>query len=570
MSHSAALSVVDRVAASLDGVFQDSERVFAAIGAGLGEAIVDFGGLTATFETLSTALENEDMREVADRLARISGALGAVGEQMAGEHAALAELLAINREVTDLLGRLQDGARTMTILTLNAKIEATRLDRDGEDLSIFSVEMARTVKIAQETVDAHGVEQAELIRKLASACLAQAEFERQYLGKIAAVSQEVSRAFDLVDERRRRAAKTAAGVGARSKQISSAIGVAIIALQIGDATRQRIEHVVDALRMSCVESRTLGDAEAVATLRTTCLLEAAQIDAASRGFEEGLRHVHDALKQLVGDCAAIGSEGAEIWGAGNSGHGSFLEALMEKLEASSQLMQECATASAAVEDIKIETLQTLISLQERMSSLEQAVKQMMLVGINAGLKSRQFGSSGLALGVIAEQLRSDAQRISCDAELLMPSLARALSLARGFEAKKSSVAMDDFGADLSATLGDLDAVAERLEGAFGALLTGSRRVKEFLGRSIAELAPQQRVCDTSSRAARDLEQVAGDLPESFEGVAASRSLLEAFWRLYTTEGERVIHRGVAESADYCRVASLASDAEDELGDILFV
>ncbi|WP_155931281.1 MULTISPECIES: hypothetical protein [Methylosinus] len=569
MSHSAALSVVDRIAASLDGVFQDSERVFAAIGAGLGDAIVDFGGLTATFETLSTGLENDDMCEVANRLAKISGALDAVGEEMVGEQAALAELLAINREVADLLRRLQDGARTMTILTLNAKIEATRLDRDGEDLSIFSVEMARTVKVAQETVDAHGGEQAELIGKLASACLAQVEFERHYRGKIATVSQELRRAFGLVDERRRRAAKTAAGVGARSKQISSAIGVAIIALQIGDNTRQRIEHVVDALHMSRTTSPTLGSDKAIATLRTICLLEAAQIDAASSGFDDGLRQIREALEQLVEDCTAIGSEGAQIWGADNVANGSFLGALIEKLEASRQLMQECATASTAVEKVKFEALQTLISLEERMCSLEQAVKQMMLVGINAGLKSRQFGSGGLALGVIAEQLRSNAQRISSDAEMLMPSLGRALSLARGFVATKTSVGIDDFGADLSATLGDLDVIAQRLEGAFGSLLTDSRRVTDFLGGSIAELVPLQRVCDASSRAARDLEQAAFDLPELSDDLAASASLLEAIWGLYTMEGERILHRGVVEPEGYRRPTPCNSDAEEDLGDILF-
>ncbi|MBY6242651.1 hypothetical protein [Methylosinus sp. Sm6] len=569
MRHSAAMSVVDRVAASLDGVFQGSERVFATIGAGLGDAIIDFGALTSTFETLSSGLDNEDMREAADRLAKISSALDAVGDEMAGELAALAELLAINREVADLLGRLQDGARTMTILTLNAKIETTRLDREQEDLSIFSVEMARTVKIAQETVDAHGGEQATLIRKLASACLAQAEFERHYRGKIATIAQELKRAFDIVDERRRQAARAAGGIGARSKQISSAIGAAIIALQIGDNTRQRIEHVVEALRMSHAMSRTPGSDEAKATLKTVCLLESAQIDAASSGFDQGLRHIQEALEQLVDDCAAIGSEGAQIWGAENAESGSFLGTLIDKLETSKQLMRECATASAAVEEVKSEALQTLIALQERMHSLEQAVKQMMLVGINAGLKSRQFGSGGLALGVIAEQLRGNAQRISCDAEMLMPSLGRALALARGFEAKKTSVGMDDFSADLSATLGALDVIGRRLEGAFGSLLTGSRRVKEFLGGSIAELAPQQCICEATSRAARDLEQATRDLPETPQDDSTA-ALLEMLWGLYTMEGERAVHRAIAEPGANCQPTPRSGEAEEDvLGDILF-
>lgn len=570
MSFAAALTVVAGVADSLDGVFQDSERVFAAIGAGLGDAIVDFGALTATFEALSTSLENEDMREAADRLMHISRAIESMSEALLAEQAALAELLALNRDVADRFGRLQDGARTMSILTLNAKIEATRVNREGEDLSIFSVEMAGTVKVAQKTVDAHGGEQAKLIKELGSACIAQAEFERRHRGKIASISKELTNAIELVDDRRREAAKIAAGMGVRSKQISTAISGAIIALQVGDNARQRIEHVVEALRTTGSIAPSLESEAAAATLRTVCLLEAAQIDAASGGFEDGLRHICEALEQLAGDCMSIGAEGARIFGAETGNDGSFFGVLHEKLDESRQLMQECAVASASVEVAKAAALRTLISLQERMAALDQAVKQMTLVGINAGLKSRKFGSTGLGLGVIAEQLRSNAKQISCDADMLMPSLGRALAIARGLDEQRKSLpgSMEDFGTELSAMLGAFGDMATRLDGALTSLLTKSRRVNGVLGSSIVELAPQHDVCAVLHGAAHDLRQAAHDLPTTTD-CAASAALLATIWALYTMEGERVIHRGFAEPGAYCQPTPHSSDAEEELGDILF-
>jgi hypothetical protein len=566
MNHDHAPAVVERVVDSLDGAFEQSERYFATIGAGLAEAIVDFGRLTTTFETLSTSLENDDMREAADRLTMISRAIDAMAEALVGERATFVELLAINREVAERLARLQDGARTMTILTLNAKIEAARLDREEEDLSIFSIEMARTVKIAQETVDAHSSEQTSLIRLLGSACSAQADFENSHRDKIASISQELRSAFAIVDERRQRAAKVAARVGDHSKQISSAIGVAIIALQIGDNTRQRVEHVVEALRLLRSAAPIDDEAEDEATLRLVCLLEGAQLDAAASGFEDGVRHINEALEQLDRDCAAIGAQGKQICEATDGDQTSFFGVLKEKLQASQQLMGECAAASASLDEAKSAALRTLIALQERMDALEQAVNQMTLVGINAGLKSRQFGLAGLALGVIAEQLRSNAKQISCDAELLMPSLARALALARGFEEQtKTLVGIEDFEAELSAALSTFDDAAVRLDAAFASLLADSGRVNRFLSSSIVDLAPQQTLCAVLRDASLDLYRAARELPSTTSALA-SPSFLRSLWTLYTMEGERIVHRKFAEAPSR---AEPPPPATADLDDILF-
>lgn len=574
MSFASSIATVDRVADSLDDVFQDSERTFATIGAGLGDAITNFATLTTTFETLSTSLENDDMRNAADRLTKIAGAIDSMSAALVSERSALAELLAVNREISGGLGRLQSGARTMTILTLNAKIEAARIDRNEEDISIFSIEMARTVKTAQDTVEMHSSAQANLTRLLEVACTEQAQFESTHRDKMVSIAQELLNAFGVVDDRRRQAAAIASGIGERSMQISASIGSAIVALQIGDNTRQRVEHVVSALRLlrSTLPSKSgvAGEFSDVdhAMARSVLLLESAQIDAASEGFEDGVRQIREALERLAQDCAAIGEEGKQICSAGNGARGSFLDILKEKLATSKRLMRECAAASASVDNAKASALRTLISLQERMASLNEAVKQMTLVGINAALKSRHFGSDGLGLCVIAEQLRSYAKQISADAETLMPSLSRAIALAHGLEVRRASlVGMDDFEAELSTALDSFDDIALRLDRAFASLLSDVEKVNGFLGYSACDLAPQEVLCSVLRGAGRKLDGIARSVPDvSIRG--STNGFLDSLWSLYTMDGERSVHRRFCEPSDDDGLVS-SSSLDAGLDDILF-
>lgn len=577
------IAAVDEIVDSLDGLFQEGEQTFAAIGEGLGDAIGNFAALTTTFEALSMGLENEDMRDAADRLARISQAVMSMSDALASEHSVLAELLAVNREIANRLGRLQDSARTMTMLTLSAKIEAARIDRLGADLSIFSVEMAKTVKSAQETVDAHGLEQLDLIRLLTSACAMQAEFAATHREMLALISQEMMSGFETVDSRRREAAIMAAGVGQRSRQIASAVGVAIIALQIGDTTRQRVEHTVDSLRLlraglkagvrdvrSELWSIGLGADDREEACRSVCRLQIGQIDGTLDGFEGGLRNIRDALARLTEDCTEIRRQGQRICGASGGASGSFFGALKEKLEVAKRLMDDCRIACASVDRAKGAALQTLMALRERMVALDNVVTEMTFVGVNAAVKSRQFGSEGLGLGVIAEQLRVYAKQIASDARLLIPSLQRAIDLAQGFEVVGSSAErIADFDRELSTILDSFEHCGCGLDAALAALLQDVEQVSAFLNASAVRLAPQAAVCAVLRESGQKLDRIVESLPPPQPTSPSLTPLFQSLWALYTMEGERSVHTRLCGLPDAHALTATSSSETSSLDDILF-
>ncbi|WP_400771469.1 hypothetical protein [Methylosinus sporium] len=302
--------------------------------------------------------------------------------------------------------------------------------------------------------------------------------------------------------------------------------------------------------------------------RAVLALEGAQVEAASGGFEDGVRQIRDSLARLTEDCAEIGDEGRLICSAGDGAPGSLFDVLKEKLAVSKRLMRECVAASASLESAKASALQTLISLQERMESLNEAVKQMTLVGINAALKSRHFGSDGLGLGVIAEQLRSYAKQISADAETLMPALSRAITLAHGLELRRGGlVGLDEFEAELSRALEGFDEIALGLDSAFASLLADVGKLEGFLGGALRELASQDQICSLLRIASRELDIAVEIIPET-SGTTFDESIFDSLWSLYTMDGERSVHMRHHERSDGVAWAP-ANAVEAELDDILF-
>src|SRR6202008_3370068 len=73
-------------------------------------------------------------------------------------------------------------------------------------------------------------------------------FEKQHGQTLGALAARLSRSLGALAEHREKAAAASADTGVYSRQIAERVGTAVFALQIGDITRQRVEHVEEALR----------------------------------------------------------------------------------------------------------------------------------------------------------------------------------------------------------------------------------------------------------------------------------------------------------------------------------
>lgn len=544
----------------LSGLFDEREQTFLAIGRTLGDAIAEISKVTSAFEALPNLLENDMLRQATERVAAIARTTNAIRYAVADENAALTELLSLNKEIAERLTCLQRNIRTIGILTSNAKIEAARVEHGGSDFSNFTMEIAQLAKRAQETVDGYLTEHKKLILLLNNVRKVHTQFQHKYHGTLVSISEELDATLAVVDARRSQAAASAANIASRSKRINAAIGMAVMSLQISDITRQRVEHVHFALEhlhggfqarpddlSDDLWSQPLTEAERDGVAAAICRLQSAQIEDALHEYEETVHKIHDSLAQLVEECRGMAIEGKDIYGSTGQDADSFLEVLRNKLSVGLDLIHDCQTARSSVIHATAIVATIVRQLQQKVSSVNQIVLDMTLVGMNAALKSRQLGNLGRALGIIADELRSYAGQTARDADALRPALARVIASAESFEGMRVSQGGENANLDdeLAVAMKGFDQSALKLNEALAALSHSANHVGKVLHDSAMRVDEQRSAPVALHQALLELAQLAEAGPIISPRSGAFDKMMGLLATRYTMARERQVHERFA-------------------------
>ncbi|MGO9133292.1 MAG: hypothetical protein ACLP8A_04470 [Methylovirgula sp.] len=548
--------------ARLDGLFNERERTFLAIGQSLGGAIAEIRRITEAFEALPALLENDALRQATERISTISRTTESIRSAVAGEDDALTELLALNREIGERLTRLQSSVRTIGVLTSNAKIEAARVQQSGNDFANFTVEIGRLAQRAQDTVDSYLNEHKRLVVLLTNVRKVQTQFFQKYHGTLLSISDELDATLAIVEGRQRKAAASAATIAVRSKRINEAIGMAVMSLQISDITRQRIEHMcfaLDHLRGGLEAapnnadqnfwSQSLTETESKAVVFAVCRLQSAQLADALNEYDETVSKIHMSLPQLVDECRRVAHEGGDVYGAAGRDSESFLDALKNKLALGLNLIHDCQIAGSAATHATAVVATTVRELQQKVSSVNQIVFDMTLVGMNAAFKSRQLGTVGLGLGIIADELRIYAQQTTADANALKPALANVISAAERFEVMRLGEDGEtlDLKGEMATAMNGFDQCASKLKEALIALSGGAKHVGQILQHSAAQIDGQKDAPDALLHARLELDQLTDGESRAVAKTDVMAAMMDRLSARYSMVRERLVHQRFAAS-----------------------
>lgn len=577
----------------LDGLFNERERTFLAIGQSLGDAITEIAKVTGAFEALPNLLENNALHQATERISAIARTTNAIRYAVADENAALSELLSLNREIGERLIRLQNSVRTIAILTSNAKIEAARVEQGGSAFSNFTMEIGQLARRAQDTVDSYLNEHKRLVVLLNNVRKVQTQFYQKYHGTLLSISEELEATLTAVDARRRGAATSAVNIAARSKRINEAIGTAVMSLQISDITRQRVEHVhfaIDHLREGIEDnsqepvdgtwSRMLSEAERDGVTVVICRLQSVQLEDALTEYEETVCKIRKSLAQLIDECRHVAHEGSEVYGSMGQEAESFLDVLKKKLGVGLDLIHDCQIARSTVTHATSVVATTVRQLQQKVSSVNQIVLDMTLVGMNAALKSRQLGGVGRGLAIIADELRNYANQTAINADALKPALVNVIGSAERLENMRLSQDGDNnnLDAELAVAMNGFDQCATKLKEALVTLSHGAKHVGKILQDSAARVYGQKNAPVALQQACLELDQLASTAAGATPRADILEKIMELISSHYTMARERQVHQQFAASVEGMDVmraprepaaAATPPDDADILDEILF-
>lgn len=547
---------------AMRSAFGGAEDRLLGIGSALDKAIALLDQLGRSFQGLVVELQGDDLRRAVQDLTTAAAGLGRLTAGQDGSGGVLGRLLGQAREIGGEVRRLDKTIGSIGVLAMNAKIAASYLTGDQADFSSFTAETMRLSALARTSLDSFGRELAALGKDLEQAVASQSGFEAKRSATFAEVPRRLVAGAEAVDGRKLRAATAATAVEERSKKIGQRVGTVVMALQVGDITRQRLEHVESALALLADllsgRVRDGGDDRSAwwqalspdqrdAAAAGLCRMQAAQLVNADRQFCEEVRQIATTLGALAGDAREIGRLGADAFGTAGSRQSSFLGELEAEVVVVNGLVEGYRASSAETDQLTRSVADAVGGLTGHVETVQSLEADIRLMGLNTTLRCSRLGVQGRALTVIAQELRAYADQTAEVATEIMQglrSLVDTAGLLSDSEAHRTTTAISGVATSMTESMTLLAAAGERFGDALAALGRDSQTVAATLEETAAGLTLSTEVGAALRRIAGGLEAAAGASPgapglDEIPGMDAQ--VLGGLWSSYTMEAERAVH-----------------------------
>lgn len=534
------------------------ESAFLSAGEGLGQGLAAFKSLSETLNALGTELASGSTASASVKLGRMSRTLRRIGERLPVDGQVLTELLggnhAMRRKFDDLLGDM----RMMVIVSRSARLEAAASGYQRFSLDEFSLTIDEQIGDVQRRIDACAGEHAKLTALLEQAARAHLAFEAGFGGRLVELAADLEEALGVIGHRRDAGLAFMEEAAGRTRHIGQATGLALVSLQIGDNTRQRLEHITSGLEHAdAIFDAGDGDADA-ATVDLLCRLQDAQLRDTAATFDDEASSILNAFSVLGREAAMLVSSGQATYGRDPAGTASFMTGFKARFETAMDLVKACEATRRAVEQAIGALRAMLDALDETLTRLGQTGQDLLILAVNVGLKAARLGSDGRGLVTVAAELKRLAGQISLQTDTLL-TLFRPVrqgsdhfGQARddedgpaGLEAEAASTLDEITRADTG--IAELLAQVERTGSTFDATLAKASRAFEGV------MGDMVRLCAVADRLGAE---TALPSPDATALVRAAERVNELLLPLYTMAQERDVHAAVVPGED------AAQDVED--------
>ncbi|TWB28310.1 chemotaxis protein [Nitrospirillum bahiense] len=569
---------LDTVAKAIRAASISTDTRFLDIGRRLETSADILTALTRTFDTLSDEMKGDGLRLATQDLSQVARFVSALTP--GGEAGAFRTLTALVTAIAGRLARMDKSIKGVGMLATNAKIAAAVIGDTSAEFMNFATEIRRTLGLAQASLDQFAAELAGVGRHLQAAAADQSALDARQATAIRTVPQRLAHSIGTVVDRGGRAGAIAATVGQRAQDIAKRIGLAVMALQVGDITRQRMEHVDYALGLVAEMVAQAGplqpDAAAADDVATTagfcCRLQAAQLDDTADELAQEIGQILTSLRDLARDARDILNLGHDAFGASGSQRGTFVGELEGEVAEVDALLQGYGAARRQADEVAASVSEATTRLARQIGTMRALEADIRIMGLNTSLRCGRLGAIGRPLSIIAQELRLYANEIAVEANGVMGELDQIAAIA----ASLSGQARDTGAADTAAmadvmtrSIARLGTAGQNLAAALQTLERDGETVVDLLQETVDRAAAHGEMGQVLRQAAADLALLApgphlGDVPARAEPLVALMA------RSYTMARERQVLDRYAPGKNQAPAAVPGPAATaDDLEDIFF-
>lgn len=529
---------------------------FVRAGSTLSTAIETIDRIIHSIEGVTGALDESVAGIAVSSLKSVAGQLDALPVVQTGREADMARIGAASRVLRDHVMDMRQALRVLHIYGMNIKIAAS-----GEAAFVgFVNDMGQRLATGEEHLEGFLAKLKELSSSVGSVQQAGRLLAAEARKILPAVPQRLTRDADALHAHLGDVASMARQVAEIARTVQGRVATMLGALQVGDSTRQRLEHVVSALQLL---DATAHELPAPVHLEVTAVIHrllAALLETSAADFDRDATLLVASLKALQPDTAALLDLIDD--GTGRNGRPFLVqieEAVGEVAVITVQL-QEADQRSGAMLGLITETVDELTGRLEQLQRVQFNVQD---IATNTRLLCRRHGDLGKAVSVVAGEVDIYAHSLG-NAMRGIGQPIQELSDVNALLAQKRGVEGDsDMGTKLSQALVVIREGCQRTDLAVREGGDDARQLIELLTIAGDEIGAELQLGAIMRQAAIVLSAVRPADELSDEAHAALADLLPRVFALYTMAQERDVHTANVPHAFAVSTAVVETDDEDD-------
>jgi hypothetical protein len=436
-----ALASSSDIAATLEDARRLLEEKFLAAGGILLRSIEGTKSLIGSLETLTKIFDSSIVAETTTDLTVAAAKLCALPASHAARSGYLKKLNSCRETLAGHISDMRSSLAYMKAFTLNIKIVAGSINVMGDEFGTFADEISSCITRGGEHLKYLEKDLSLLQRNLSSAMTQGDVLERQIYSLLPAVPDELAASAGVIAEHYKSISETTGCVAKLARSIHQRVARILAALQIGDITRQRIEHV-----QACIIRHKVAESSGTANRRAqaSCYaLMAAHLEEIAADFDSGVKEIEQSMAGMADDAGKLLALHNMAFGcAAGTGEG-FLHYLSARAEDAMRLVKQIEAADQAAIATGHETMQTAQNLSERIEAVQSFRDDVQYMALNTTLKCCQIGDACRPLAVIAVEIQDPGKKLEVAASDSLSTLDSLIALTRKLSDVEDTDGQDD-------------------------------------------------------------------------------------------------------------------------------
>ncbi|NTF44777.1 hypothetical protein [Rhizobium rhizogenes] len=534
------------------------------------EALAKLVGL---LEHIGNSLKEENAAEATGRLLQTVELLHELPPAEVRRQDCVASIGRTGRLLAEHVLSMEETLRYLRTFAATAKIAGARIP----DFSSFASEIVERIEFASKEVRALSLQIRSLEAQIESAAASEDSSLGQYLDGIPSIAKRLMSNAEEIQVQRRNLSELADSVSGLARKIQNKVAHTLSAMQIGDITRQRVEHCQAVHSITEVylasEASDLSAADRQRLLELAMTLNFELLNETTKGFDRETVKIVENIRSFSGDIRTLLDLYQTMMAQSGDDGRSPINALRGDLSAARGVVDRIDAAATGANRLSEKTSEMVKELTTSILTIQLVRRDIQYMALNTNLRCGKLGEEGRAINVVAGELRSFASLLDEDAEKILTGLGTLETQATGLKDWRQPTEREETpgpGAHIDAALLHITEAGASMDTNVREL----RRCGEEMTSQVAEIVNSLDFRAGIGETLASCTQEAGQARRAVKDLKGLETplagLSERIFKIYTMAAEREIHADVfgavtpiAESAP-----ALAND-EELFADALF-